>query len=1653
MFRPRMSGRKSNLSVSSDGRDFPPNVSSGSRHPAPAQGLSSRGQRATPYARNRLGSSHGSGECSKNFRSYGSSGGYNNRYTYRTRQPDLREEFDRKQGADNRRDFRQYRDREHPIGLRDLQRLAEGDDPAPIFAVINEMSGFPLALRDKRLKDHPERIKYILKVLRKAMDLHGFGVTVAKAISLALHSNLLDSLMHFNLTTLQQMHHSNPAEAQEFLLNEIVLFDVIVRLCPADEAMSIEACVNSIRTVVQGLENILEPHIDLISMYNQVCENLENLRKTVEEQDHSIRKAIFHSQSHLSEAPEDFRTLPILPTLKDLLGLEKPFLRANITRGRYLDANHYLDVQFRLMKEDFVRPLRSGVAEIMKGAEDNRNNHGAWRRIQEVRIYEKAVVIGKVYEPIGVTFKLKFSLRNLGRVRWEISKRLLFGSLVCLTNDNFKSVVFASVAERKVEDLKRGIVRIRPESSQFDMNAWTGGPEFLVVESAAFFEAYRHILTSLQNIPLEKYPLKKYIVDVENTVSLPKYILDHKPAKCIEDVNATASSPENSSDEDNPPQVVRQCVFPLTHKNKRFVGNPFSNQWPEPEELGLDEAQFRALKAGLCHEFALIQGPPGTGKTFIGLKLVETILARRMKLMIRNDGPILVVCYTNHALDQFLEGITRFTGKILRIGGRSKSTLLEPFSVRKAQLNCSGCASKVSRSVRSEMLSLGHSLSKLEILRKGITSGAGILSMGSLHSFGIAIPECFPLHFSLADWLGFTRHSMNSSGKFLKQILEEEKKLLLAEHKTSKFPNESDENIIDHVGNGVMDAVDMDIEDETAIEAQRRHIESIYDDDCPAAVTTDEEANECIRYHFEITSTNCGRAVKDAEDLRNNIVHRLKDKTKCFENREDLSRQLIQAELRLEGLKLMSAKVQADSAFLKVPANLDLVKPPEELVGPEEKWVNVHLLKARWLIYRYWANLLIRALNEKIDTETEKYKELVGRYKEAQDGALLQHMQSLDVVGMTTTGAARNISLVQNMKAKILVVEEAAEVLESHIVCCLSPHCQHIILIGDHQQLKPSTTVFQLAKKFGLDVSLFERMLKNRVPFERLRLQHRMRPEISNLIKFNIYEDLQDHESVSSYDDILGVDKNVFFVSHNIPEESNEDLKSKSNEVEAKFLLALCRYLLLQGYKHEQITILTGYSGQLFVFKKLLANFPSHKTVRITLVDNYQGEENDIILLSLVRSNLEGNIGFLRTDNRVNVALSRAKKGLFIVGNMDALSSASELWRKMKCVLEKENQIGSALPLRCQIHPDQVISVFNPDDFPLGGGCSKAKCSTKCFTRLDCGHACERNCHATDDPEHMMYKCSKPCGKSCPKEHPCTDKCYKNPCPPCRELVDMTLTCGHSLEVPCYVKPEDVKCRERCAKTLPCGHMCRKTCKEPCGDCRVKVEKKIPDCSHSVKLNCSEVPEKSDCLMKCEKMLPCGHRCPYSCRNVCTTRCLVLLDAGKVGRCGHRVKLPCHIKNSGNILSDEDEMEHCDHPCGEILSCGHECVGTCSKCLQGRIHVPCGKPCGRQLVCGHVCKVACSLNCPPCKEKCENSCPHSACRKRCGEPCVPCLLNSSASAERLKEIYTCTVAPVEFVLEEIVLGRIRPGDLVEMGLGTIRPRGGRRGYWRGYSRE
>lgn len=170
----------------------------------------------------------------------------------------------------------------------------------------------------------------------------------------------------------------------------------------------------------------------------------------------------------------------------------------------------------------------------------------------------------------------------------------------------------------------------------------------------------------------------------------------------------------------------------------------------------------------------------------------------------------------------------------------------------------------------------------------------------------------------------------------------------------------------------------------------------------------------------------------------------------------------------------------------------------------------------------------------------------------------------------------------------------------------------------------------------------------NEFPYTRLSHQRRMRPDIRMLIN-PIYKDppLQDHPDVFSYPPIRGMDQSLFFLAHNEDETNMSESASKVNEHEAKMAVRLSVYLLLQGYAPEKITIITMYSGQKSLIKRTLReerrlNLDT-ELIQVSSVDGYQGEENQIIILSLVRSNTNGQIGFLKVVNRVCVALSRAK--------------------------------------------------------------------------------------------------------------------------------------------------------------------------------------------------------------------------------------------------------------------------------------------------------------------------------------------------------------------------------------------------------------------------
>lgn len=215
--------------------------------------------------------------------------------------------------------------------------------------------------------------------------------------------------------------------------------------------------------------------------------------------------------------------------------------------------------------------------------------------------------------------------------------------------------------------------------------------------------------------------------------------------------------------------------------------------------------------------------------------------------------------------------------------------------------------------------------------------------------------------------------------------------------------------------------------------------------------------------------------------------------------------------------------------------------------------------------------------------------------------------------------------------------------------------------------------------------------------------QRRMRPAIARLIA-PVYPSLHDHPDVEKYPPPRGIPTPLFFVTHGLPETFDPESRSRSNDHEAQFVTAQATFLLRSGYQPSQITVLTTYCGQLFNLRKRFRAPGGERgldEIRMCTVDQYQGEENDVILLSLVRSNSNNDIGFLSVQNRMVVALSRAKHCMYIIGNAHLLAARSNLWCAVLSQLEHIGCLGPALPVVGPAPQHKIIPVTTAADFNL----------------------------------------------------------------------------------------------------------------------------------------------------------------------------------------------------------------------------------------------------------------------------------------------------------------------------------------------------------------
>lgn len=320
------------------------------------------------------------------------------------------------------------------------------------------------------------------------------------------------------------------------------------------------------------------------------------------------------------------------------------------------------------------------------------------------------------------------------------------------------------------------------------------------------------------------------------------------------------------------------------------------------------------------------------------------------------------------------------------------------------------------------------------------------------------------------------------------------------------------------------------------------------------------------------------------------------------------------------------------------------------------------------------------------------------------------------VIACTLVGSAHH--LLEGMKFGTLFIDEAAQALEA---ACWIPmkRASRVILAGDHCQLPPTVKSIA-ALRAGLGKTLMERIAENKPEVVTLlKIQYRMNDEIMRFSSDWFYGGKVEsapqikNRSVLDYDhpitwiDTSNEENQITIEGEDAPEDSastsssvsaanqNSDLNFKEqfvgesfgriNKAEAELtLLTLAEYFTKIGKQRVleeriDVGIISPYRAQVQYLKKLIKKYeffkPYRRLISVNTVDGFQGQERDVILISLVRSNDEGQIGFLKDLRRMNVAMTRARMKLIILGNKDTMTKHpfyKKLWEYVEAINNNE---------------------------------------------------------------------------------------------------------------------------------------------------------------------------------------------------------------------------------------------------------------------------------------------------------------------------------------------------------------------------------------------
>ena len=702
----------------------------------------------------------------------------------------------------------------------------------------------------------------------------------------------------------------------------------------------------------------------------------------------------------------------------------------------------------------------------------------------------------------------------------------------------------------------------------------------------------------------------------------------------------------------------------------------------------LDGSQRDALKRILSSELVLVQGPPGTGKSYTSLVALGTLASTFEPSTLR---PIIVAAQSNFALDQLLVHCHKANIRVTRLGNRSQDALLSELTL-----------ANLRRRVDLNRRKIGHEGARKRLIRnidavfRSIFSTGGILVPSELCREGIITP-------AQRDSLGTT---------FDENYLD----------------NSTDEDGDDD------DACDDDDEDvDQEYPDQKKETDQTEKKTCdgpppppeqesPSGVFVDWLGDQIQRHPgmVYVKPTHQTEPDMEEEDVLTATRRFLKDSDETEAPQETY------LPLKLD----WTGYVAGMHDEWRMAARRALRAKDLYEITPNR----------RGMVYRYLQEQYLMRKGAQLAELLQQYTDMTVHIKAERaenDRALIEDNQT-QIVGCTTTGLGIYRDLLSRLNPKVVFVEEAAETWEANISSCLFPSAQQLVLVGDHMQLTPKCDTQYLARiPYNLNTSLFERMVTMVPPIQHvtLNVQRRMIPELRGLLN-PYYPNIQDHEDVLKLEKVPGMPVNTLFFHHTWLDTKTAS-GGRTNRHEARMLVGLYTHLVQNGVKSSEITVLTFYRNQVAVVIDMLAHdewLQQHCSGNpiVRTVDGFQGEQSDVVILSMVRS--AGSVGrhcagFLRERNRVIVAISRARRGMYIFGDATNVlrdEMASMTWTPVVDYYDKRDGLKETITTKCQRHGSD--SFFDsPEQWAYStGGCSRPCGGITCDKS---GHKCLLKCH------------------------------------------------------------------------------------------------------------------------------------------------------------------------------------------------------------------------------------------------------------------------------------------------------------------------------------